>query len=452
MKSSKAEHMRRFRRSSMFGLLVLVYFSTSVFTFFANPKSAQAATANDIYTYNSLVGFGRFCGLDGGGDSSINIGDIDAVFDDNNGNNGNAVGGRGLGHSAEDAGDAIIRGFFDGSAQEKNGMGSCSDIVIRVVTRIIQSQNVALNIPTSQSAAKQRFASMLIYGKSATVDTPFPSGQDILIRLQSDAWQRFINTLLLPTIEQYKTEVEAVNDATVTELMLPALNFCWLWNEEGGQLQRSTAKGGDRLYEIASYKSAYWKDNGDGATGNGYIADLQLDYRGKPEPDNNPSRRWYSFGYASTRILTGVTGPENKYTGLLSCTEVEKNIATFMPHLQLDGESRKVKLTSAAEGEAGDIDTATPGGDGTGTNPGCDGGSLDWVICPITNGVAQLADGIVSNFLQPVLRAQILELPGSDDENSKALYGVWKSFRNLANATLILAFLVIIVSSAMSSE
>lgn len=121
-----------------------------------------------------------------------------------------------------------------------------------------------------------------------------------------------------------------------------------------------------------------------------------------------------------------------------------------------DGGDHKFNMVVA---KSDNEEASTPGTDsgsgesaGEGESPGCEGGSLDWVICPLTNGLASLADGIVANFLQPVLRAQILELPGATDENSAALFGVWKSFRNIANATLILAFLVIIISSALSSE
>lgn len=84
--------------------------------------------------------------------------------------------------------------------------------------------------------------------------------------------------------------------------------------------------------------------------------------------------------------------------------------------------------------------------------PDCEGGGLSFVICPLVEGLASLADGIVETFLRPILRAEILDLPGSNDAESEALYNVWKGFRNIANALLILAFLAIIISTAMSSE
>lgn len=86
------------------------------------------------------------------------------------------------------------------------------------------------------------------------------------------------------------------------------------------------------------------------------------------------------------------------------------------------------------------------------STPDCEGGGLSFVICPLVEGLASLADGIVETFLQPILRAELLDLPGSGDESSEALYSVWKGFRNIANALLVLAFLAIIISTAMSSE
>jgi hypothetical protein len=87
-----------------------------------------------------------------------------------------------------------------------------------------------------------------------------------------------------------------------------------------------------------------------------------------------------------------------------------------------------------------------------GNEPSCEGGTLDWVICPIVDGIAKMSDVIVERFLQPVLRVQLLALPNSGDPQSEALYGAWKSFRNIANIILIFGLIAMIVSTAFSSE
>lgn len=129
------------------------------------------------------------------------------------------------------------------------------------------------------------------------------------------------------------------------------------------------------------------------------------------------------------------------------------------PRLMIGGDSKNAVIgvydVSKAEAEAGSGDTDednlgnTEADAGT---PDCEGGGLSFVICPLVEGLASLADGIVETFLQPILRAEILDLPGSSNAESEALYNVWKSFRNIANALLILAFLAIIISTAVSSE
>lgn len=130
-----------------------------------------------------------------------------------------------------------------------------------------------------------------------------------------------------------------------------------------------------------------------------------------------------------------------------------KNTAGYMAGGSI---SSSVAVASNPENFSKDSTASEGTGDGSGSGStevnGCDGGAMDWIICPIVDGLANVSDFIVDNLLQPALRAQILALPGNGNTASQALYSVWKGFRNIADAALVLAFLVIIISTAVSSE
>jgi len=72
--------------------------------------------------------------------------------------------------------------------------------------------------------------------------------------------------------------------------------------------------------------------------------------------------------------------------------------------------------------------------------------SIGWIICPVTNFLAKIADGafkfLASNFLETK--------PGVVD-NTSATFTAWSTMRNIANVVFVIAFLVIIFSQLTSA-
>jgi hypothetical protein len=191
----------------------------------------------------------------------------------------------------------------------------------------------------------------------------------------------------------------------------------------------------EKAETLVAFKGC-WKYNADKDPANYPTADSK-DGAKKYDKDyyNRVAKSDISVGYLTEVYIDG--GHDN---GKASCDNVFDKVKKLK---LLDDKSVKqpVDTEDGSGGLSGDADPAT-----------CDGGSFDWVICPLVDAAANAADAIVDNFLQPVLRAQILNLPGQGNDASNALYNVWRGFRDIANAALVISFLVIIISTAMSSE
>lgn len=72
------------------------------------------------------------------------------------------------------------------------------------------------------------------------------------------------------------------------------------------------------------------------------------------------------------------------------------------------------------------------------------GSPLNWILCPIFNGVADMSDWLFRNILEPFLYA-----PPIDTDPSKPSYQVWSNFRLYGNIILIIALLVIVFGQAI---
>ncbi len=79
-------------------------------------------------------------------------------------------------------------------------------------------------------------------------------------------------------------------------------------------------------------------------------------------------------------------------------------------------------------------------------NPTCEtnGFGLNWVLCPIFNGVADFSDWMFTNLVQPLLQTT----PISTDANS-ASFKIWSSFRIYGNIILIISLLVLVFGQSI---
>jgi len=69
---------------------------------------------------------------------------------------------------------------------------------------------------------------------------------------------------------------------------------------------------------------------------------------------------------------------------------------------------------------------------------------IGWILCPILETMARVADGIYS-FL-----AEFLEVPPVANDTNSDLFKVWSIMRNFANVAFVIAFLIIIFSQVTS--
>ena len=88
----------------------------------------------------------------------------------------------------------------------------------------------------------------------------------------------------------------------------------------------------------------------------------------------------------------------------------------------------------------------TPAG-GAGANaPECesDGDPLDWILCPVFNGVADLSTWLFNNIVQPWLTTDPIDTSPADPT-----YQVWSSFRVYGDIFLVIALLVVVFGQSI---
>lgn len=98
----------------------------------------------------------------------------------------------------------------------------------------------------------------------------------------------------------------------------------------------------------------------------------------------------------------------------------------------------------------GSFDATDPPVDAGGGNNGadapvCSAGALGWVLCPLSEAMVG-AIGSIAEFLEPFL---IFD-PLTTSDQGKAIKAIWGSLLGIANAGLIIAFLIIVFSQATS--
>jgi hypothetical protein len=94
------------------------------------------------------------------------------------------------------------------------------------------------------------------------------------------------------------------------------------------------------------------------------------------------------------------------------------------------------------------------GGGGGPSTPTCDSGSfsLNWILCPIFNGVADASDWILTSLVEPELMTQpiCLDSTGKTCEGGKnTIFDVWSNFRNYGDLILVIALLVMVFGESI---
>ena len=77
-------------------------------------------------------------------------------------------------------------------------------------------------------------------------------------------------------------------------------------------------------------------------------------------------------------------------------------------------------------------------------------GAAGYVLCPAMQLVADTVQFIQDNFIIPYLTVNPLTTQADSNGNPPVVYTLWKSFRDLANIMLVIAFFVVIFSQATS--
>ncbi|MBI1857048.1 hypothetical protein HY003_01370 [Candidatus Saccharibacteria bacterium] len=109
-----------------------------------------------------------------------------------------------------------------------------------------------------------------------------------------------------------------------------------------------------------------------------------------------------------------------------------------------------VDYLDSGEATVGFLPTTTAGtasSDQNGdSNATCEasGATLNWILCPVFNGVADFSDWLFSNLVEPMLKTP----PISTDPNNDS-YKIWSSFRIYGNILLIIALLVLVFGQAI---
>ncbi len=76
-------------------------------------------------------------------------------------------------------------------------------------------------------------------------------------------------------------------------------------------------------------------------------------------------------------------------------------------------------------------------------------GQLNWIVCPVVNGMLKAISGIENNVVIPFLKTQPLSRTNPDGSVSP-IYSIWSVMRQVANALFILIFLIIIFAQTLS--
>lgn len=107
------------------------------------------------------------------------------------------------------------------------------------------------------------------------------------------------------------------------------------------------------------------------------------------------------------------------------------------------GECAGISANAQDSGGAGGGVDGTGGGD---QNVTCEqnGNPLNWILCPVFNGVADFSDFLFRNMVEPLLRVS----PVNTDPESGS-FKVWSSFRLYGNIILVIGMLVIVFSQAI---
>lgn len=173
------------------------------------------------------------------------------------------------------------------------------------------------------------------------------------------------------------------------------------------------------------------------------FGDLNLEFtseRGATNDFNVGSNDFYPIGtdIAKTR--------DYKFNAVVDCGFIYNNRDIALGGVTLsssgkitppDGITNTADSIGAGDTDIDDTNEACGGGSG--------GGALRWILCPVVNAINEGIKWATDEVIEPALKMSPLESGGT-------LYEAWKGIRNVANAFLVLIFLVIIFANFFASN
>jgi hypothetical protein len=269
----------------------------------------------------------------------------------------------------------------------------------------------------------------------------------------------------------------SADDKKLTLIRLqPLLTQCFVsWSSK--PTKSYTEEGDIRMEKRKVYakRNAFdWKDvtvvsiNGNDGVGpdltGAELGDIYLGFdpgSGSNTQFDDRKSTWFPIGNDLGKNILGENYKNRENQSFLSCNWIRQHEDYLFAqtvenryYFAVDGTNLKIK--SKVYNEDGDevettvADVSTdPSGDGGGSGDACGGGSgggaLRWILCPVVSAINSGIAVITEDFLAPALATEGLQ-------NNGTLYDAWWAIHNLANALLVVVFLVIIFMNFFAAE
>lgn len=480
----------RARRSVGFSFVTILVAST-LFGFIsqlAQPHTVQAAPGSNlgenVKMYNILQSFRDRCVPLGSNQSSATYTDrtvLEDLYDQVNGDTDNGS----FDGASRDSGASVKVGYIND--RPNGGLVSCRAILTRVMNEVTDKGGVTAKIPAGEFTYKTAMNVLLSYlsvGGGNTVglitadyknfsDTAFWIN-DKEVRVTAAAWNSFVNNYIDWAARRYLAAIGSAPPADkqkmVANYLQYPLNYCFDWTDSDtggskisgnglyGYQPNSFGANSDNERKTRLYDKVYgdnitrfYTANGEGSVivgeDNTMVIRHSLRINTGNGAPNESSGGWYTFGAALHAF--GLTQDYNT-NGLIGCGDLRTLInsggaASFvMDYLELNGNTGEIKL----------IDEAAPlppndedGDSGDASNADCQiQGAIGWIlnpICDIAINSTKEVSGLIENALvvKPLTQG-----------TQSGTYQAWQVFRDLANALLVLVFLIVIFASVLPIE
>lgn len=458
-------------RKKVMALFLALFITTHAFLLLIPQRVSAGSINEDITIYNKLVGFGRYCGLDGGPHGQLSKQDVDYVFDDDADDYPDAAWRGGTHGDLEDAGDSIVVGFSE--LPTTNGYTHCSEVMGQVMDVLLDQRSELLKKNTDQ-ASKDKAAKIdaipalsnelgtnilvlfLTKGDDPTLDLLFNGGvgssdvvnpwrtSSVLNVIDGGIWGRFVENWVKPAEAVYSTLADKITNHGIASRLEGMLNTCFSWyNAPSGSDAFARSPTGDLpgLYATWAFNDAP----------PGWDTDFDPDNEvGKEYNADEPGSAWFTYGYIASHHIEGSADENSKNRGILSCNDLSRpeNTARFLPYLE-HVQPDKIRVIDP-DADAPDGGVVTPPedvGDDADVGNGCElnADPLSWIICPILNILRKGIEAF-STLIQGLLFTDL----DKDFTTGGEFYQSWSVFRYISLSIIIVAAIVMVVGQATS--